>query len=89
VAHLFGGSVVQSWLVVAVGATEPREGMGMSGYNGPVDMILSAEECRQIGIALRAYVPADGSAPFDAWLLAERVAQAIEDAAYHAELAPE
>lgn len=60
----------------------------MSGYTGPVDVILSAEECRRIIVALRAYVPADGSAPFDAWLLGDRVAQAIEDAAYHSELAP-
>lgn len=60
----------------------------MSGYNGPVDVILSAEDCRWLVYALRAYVPSDGSAPFDAWLLGDRVAQAIEDAAYHSELAP-
>lgn len=61
--------------------------MGERDYNGAVDIVLTAEECRSIINALRStYIP---GAPFDRWALADRVAEAIDDAAYFAELGPE
>lgn len=55
----------------------------MATYDGAVDIVLTAEECRSIIVALRStYLP---GAPFGRWQLADRVAQAIDDAAYFAE----
>lgn len=60
--------------------------MGERDYMGAVDIVLTAEECRSIIVALRStYIP---GAPFYRWALADRVADAIDDAAYHAELRP-
>lgn len=60
--------------------------MGECQFDGAVDIVLTAEECRSIIAALRsAYIPSE---PFDRWALADRVAEAIDDAAYHAELRP-
>lgn len=61
--------------------------MGERDYSGAVDIVLTAEECRSIIAALRStYLP---GAPHGRWALADRVAEAIDDAAYHAELGPE
>lgn len=61
--------------------------MGECHYDGAVDIVLTAAECRSIIAALRsAYIPSE---PFDRWALADRVADAIDDAAYHAELRPD
>ena len=57
--------------------------MGERDYMGAVDIVLTAEECRTIVAALRStYLPGE---PFNRWELADRVAQAIDDAAYHSE----
>lgn len=61
--------------------------MGECQFDGTVDIVLTAEECRSIIAALRsAYIP---GAPFYRWALADRIADAIDDAAYHAELRPD
>lgn len=60
----------------------------MARYEGAVDIILTAEECRTIMAALRSVDPGRG-APFRQWEIADRVGQAIDDAAYHADLGPD
>lgn len=56
----------------------------MARYEGAVDIILTAEDCRTIMAALRSVDPGRG-APFRQWELADRVGQAVDDAAYFAE----